>query len=108
MQDCLLTKTNLSLRVSTCLAGLMLQSLISLVFAAVMWVQVPQWANDWSQCSVDAPDVDCHWYVVAPDNTFGEGFSWEHAPWFSAEGLQDVANLKNTMTGIHRNATSET
>ena len=72
MQDCLLTNTNLSLRVSTCLAGLMLQSLISLVFAAVMWVQVPQWANDWSQCSVDAPDVDCHWYVVAPDNTFGD------------------------------------
>ena len=39
MQDCLLTKTNLSFRVSTCLAGLMLQSLFSLVFAAVMWVQ---------------------------------------------------------------------
>ena len=47
----------------------MLKALFSLVFAAVMWVQVPQWQPDWSQCSVDTPDVDCHWYVTAPDNT---------------------------------------
>ena len=45
----------------------MLKALFSLVFAAVMWVQVPQWQPDWSQCSVDTPDVDCHWYVTAPD-----------------------------------------
>ena len=67
----------------------MFKALFSLVVAAVMWVQVPQWQPDWSQCSVDTPDVDCHWYVTAPDNTFGEGFSWENAPWFSAEGLLD-------------------
>jgi len=24
---------------------------------------------------------------------FGEGFDWETAPWYSVEGLQDVANL---------------
>ena len=107
MQDCLPTGTNLSVRVSSCLAGLILKFLLSMFLASVMWVQVPQWQNDWSQCSVDAPDVDCHWYVVAPDNTFGEGFSWDQAPWFSAEGLQDVANLKNTMKGIHRKASSE-
>ena len=82
----------------------MLQALISLVLAAVMWVQVPQWESDWSQCSVDVPDVDCHWYVVAPDNTFGEGFSWSNAPWFSAEGLLDIGNLKNTMGNIHDEA----
>ena len=41
----------------------MLKALFSLVFAALMWVQVPQWQPDWSQCSVDTPDVDCHWYV---------------------------------------------
>lgn len=104
MQDCLLTKPNLSLRVSTCLAGLMLQSLFSLVFAAVMWVQVPQWANDWSQCSVDAPDVDCHWYVVAPDNTFGEGFDWATAPWFDVNGLHDIAQLQHTVDAIQAQA----
>ena len=82
----------------------MLQALASFVLAAVMWVQVPQWQNDWSRCAVDVPDVDCHWYVVAPDNTFGEGFSWENAPWFSAEGLSDVAKLSRTMPAIHQQA----
>ena len=24
---------------------------------------------------------------------FGDGFDWETAPWYSVEGLQDVANL---------------
>ena len=38
----------------------MLQALASFVLAAVMWVQVPQWQNDWSRCAVDVPDVDCH------------------------------------------------
>ena len=80
----------------------MLQSLFSVVLAAVMWVQVPQWEADWSQCSVEVPDVDCHWYVTAPDNTFGEGFSWGNAPWFSPEGLLDVAGLKNTMNTIQQ------
>ena len=84
----------------------MLKALFSLVFAAVMWVQVPQWEPDWSQCSVDTPDVDCHWYVTAPDNTFGEGFSWENAPWFSAEGLRDVGDLNKTMTTLHSQALS--
>ena len=42
----------------------MLTSFISLVLASVMWVQVPQWENDWSKCAVDVPDVGCHWYIV--------------------------------------------
>ena len=86
----------------------MLKALFSMLLAAVMWVQVPQWNSDWSMCAVDVPDVDCHWYVVAPDNTFGEGFSWANAPWFSAEGLQDVANLKGAMKGIHDKASAAT
>ena len=86
------------------LMSFMLRSLFSLVFAAVMWVQVPQWKSDWSKCAVDVPDVSCHWYVVAPDNTFGEGFDWASAPWFDANGLQDVAKLENTMQGIHQDA----
>ena len=86
------------------LMSFMLRSLFSLVFAAVMWVQVPQWKADWSKCAVDVPDVSCHWYVVAPDNTFGEGFDWASAPWFDANGLQDVAKLENTMQGIHQAA----
>ena len=86
------------------LMSFMLRSLFALVFAAVMWVQVPQWKADWSKCAVDVPDVSCHWYVVAPDNTFGEGFDWATAPWFDANGLQDVAKLENTMQGIHKEA----
>ena len=60
----------------------------------VMYVQVPQWAADWAVCAVDIPDAKCHWYVVAPDNTFGEGFDWENAPWFDANGLNDVAPMQ--------------
>ena len=82
----------------------MLRSIVSLFFAAVMWVQVPQWSNDWSKCAVDVPDTACHWYVVAPDNTFGEGFSWANAPWFSAEGLLDIGELTDTMNNIHLGA----
>ena len=53
--------------------------LTSMLIVAVMWVQVPQWADDWAGCAVDIPDAKCHWYVVAPDNTFGEGFDWERS-----------------------------
>ena len=60
----------------------------------VMYVQVPQWADDWAVCAVDIPDAKCHWYVMAPDNTFGEGFSWEEAPWFDANGLNDIAPMQ--------------
>ena len=60
----------------------------------VMYVQVPQWADDWAVCAVDIPDAKCHWYVMAPDNTFGEGFDWEEAPWFDATGLNDVAPMQ--------------
>ena len=31
---------------------------------------------------------------MAPDNTFGEGFDWETAPWFDANGLNDVAPMQ--------------
>jgi len=59
----------------------------------VMYVQVPQWADDWAVCAVDVPDAKCHWYVMSPDNTFGEGFDWEEAPWFDANGLNDIAPM---------------
>ena len=58
-----------------------------------LWIQVPQWKNDWSECAVDVPDSSCHWYVAAPDSTFGEGFSWENSPWFDANGLSDVPSI---------------
>ena len=60
----------------------------------VMYVQVPQWADDWAVCAVDIPDAKCHWYVMAPDNTFGEGFDWESAPRFDANGLNDIAPMQ--------------
>ena len=59
-----------------------------------LWIQVPQWEDDWSKCAVDVPDSACHWYVMAPDNTFGKGFSWEDAPWFDANGLNDVPPIQ--------------
>ena len=81
-------------------------SVISLSFAfpamahanhlPVMYVQVPQWADDWAVCAVDIPDAKCHWYVMAPDNTFGEGFDWQTAPWFDANGLNDVAPMQTS------------
>ena len=73
---------------------------MSLFFATILWVQVPQWQDDWSQCAVDVPDVACHWYITAPDSTLGEGFSWSNAPWFDAHGLQDIANIQNTVSNL--------
>ena len=69
-------------------------NILSLLFSSLLWVQVPQWNNDWSKCSVDVPDSSCHWYVAAPDNTFGDGFDWENAPWFDANGLSDIASIE--------------
>jgi len=75
-----------------------MKTILLMVVASVLWVQVPQWSDDWSKCSVDVPDAACHWYVSAPDNTFGKGFSWKDAPWFDANGLKDVAGIrKNTV-----------
>ena len=62
--------------------------------APVIWVQIPQWSDDWEKCAVDVPDAACHCYVAEADNTFGEGFDWETAPWYSAEGLHDVAPIQ--------------
>ena len=50
----------------------MIKALYSIMFAALMWVQVPQWSDDWSKCAVDVPDTACHWYITAPDSTMGE------------------------------------
>ena len=33
------------------------------------------------------------WYVAYPDNTFGDGFNWEKAPWFDVNGLNDIAKV---------------
>ena len=71
-----------------------LPSIASANHLPVMYVQVPQWADDWAVCAVDIPDAKCHWYVMSPDNTFGEGFDWEEAPWFDANGLNDVAPMQ--------------
>ena len=65
-------------------------NLLSLLLSSVLWVQVPQWSDDWLKCAVDVPDTSCHWYITSPDNTFGEGFDWASAPWFVANGLSDV------------------
>jgi len=66
---------------------------LSLLLSSVLWVQVPQWSDDWSKCAVDIPDASCHWYITAPDNTFGEGFDWASAPWFDANGLSEVPSI---------------
>ena len=69
-------------------------NLLSLLLSSVLWVQVPQWSDDWSKCAVDIPDASSHWYITAPDNTFGEGFDWASAPWFDANGLSDVPSIE--------------
>ena len=51
-----------------------IKALFSLMFAALMWVQVPQWSDDWSVCAVDVPDVACHWYITAPEK-------WHYGRW---------------------------
>ena len=73
----------------------MFTSLFSLFFSTLLWVQVPQWSDNWSKCAVDVPDTACHWYVVAPDNTFGKGFDWSTAPWFDANGLNDISKISS-------------
>ena len=75
------------------LYDLLMINLISILLSSVLWVQVPQWDNDWSKCSVDLPDASCHWYVASPDNTFGEGFDWASAPWFDVNGLNDIPSI---------------
>ena len=69
----------------------MIFNFFGFLFAALSFVQVPQWDNDWKECSVFVPDTACHWYVVNPDNTFGKGFSWITAPEYDVEALQDIA-----------------
>ena len=32
-------------------------NLLSLFLSSVLWVQVPQWSDDWSKCAVDIPDI---------------------------------------------------
>ena len=68
----------------------MVAGLFGFLFAGLSFVQVPQWDNDWTKCSVAVPDTACHWYVVNPDNTFGTGFSWITAPRFDVATLQDI------------------
>tara|TARA_Y100001933_G_C18854461_1_gene503193 strand:- start:569 stop:817 length:249 start_codon:yes stop_codon:yes gene_type:complete len=71
-----------------------MKHLLSIIIFLTMWVQVPQWENDWSKCAVDVPDSSCHWYIKSPDNTFGDGFDWEKAPWFDINGLNDIARIE--------------
>ena len=63
-------------------------------YAETLWVQVPQWSDDWEKCAVDVPDAACHWYVANADNTFGDGFDWESETWYSIEGLKDGAPIQ--------------
>ena len=54
-----------------------------------------QWSDNWSKCAVDVQMLVIG--IVASDNTFGKGFDWATAPWFDANGLNDVAKF-------HRNS----
>ena len=75
--------------VTTC-KSIVITGFLGVVFAMLSFVQVPQWDNDWTKCSVFVPDTACHWYVVNPDNTFGKGFSWITAPEFDVAALRDI------------------
>ena len=45
-----------------CFSFLFIFPSISLAYSQdpTLWVQVPQWENDWSECAVDIPDASCH------------------------------------------------
>ena len=73
----------------------MFPALFSFLFAMLTFVQVPQWDNDWTKCSVSVPYTACHWYVVNPDNTFGKGFSWITAPSYDVEASEASAFSTN-------------
>jgi hypothetical protein len=75
--------------VTTC-KSIVITGFLGVLFAMLSFVQVPQWDNDWTKCSVFVPDTACHWYVVNPDNTFGKGFSWITAPEFDVAALRDI------------------
>ncbi len=60
-----------------------------------------RYTDDWAVCAVDIPDAACHWYVANADNTFGEGFDWEDAPWFDVNGLNDVAPIQKETVVQH-------
>ena len=83
-------KTAKSGRIVSIREAIVIKSLLGMLFAALVFVQVPQWDNDWTKCSVSVPDTACHWYVVNPDNTFGKGFSWITAPEFDVAALNDI------------------
>ena len=83
-------KTAKSGRMVSIHEAVVIKSLLGMLFAALVFVQVPQWDNDWTKCSVSVPDTACHWYVVNPDNTFGKGFSWITAPEFDVAALNDI------------------
>ena len=73
-----------------------LDTIFSMLLGAILWVQVPQWSDDWAKCAVDVPDASCHWYVAAPDNTFGKGFDWANAPRCDAKGLKDIPAINKS------------
>ena len=68
---------------------------LSYHYFSLLWLQVPQWSNNWSKCAVEVPDNACNWYIVSPYNTFGKGFDWATAPWLDADGLNDVAEVSS-------------
>ena len=81
-------------------------SVISLSFAfpamahanhlPVMYVQVPQWTDDWAVCAVDIPDAKCHWYVMAPEGYIREKDSTgrQHLGSMQNYCLNDVAPMQ--------------
>ena len=75
-------------------SDLIRKEVFPLIILLSLWVQVPQWEDDWAKCAIDIPDSSCHWYVKSPDNTFGEGFDWKNASWFDVNGLNDISKIE--------------
>ena len=92
-QETITSKKKLSKRIRQ-LTSQIVEKIISLIILFALWVQVPQWDDDWSKCAVDVPDASCHWYIKSPDNTYGNGFDWKNAPWFDANGLNDIPRIE--------------
>ena len=70
----------------------------SIFFSRTLWVQVPQWNDDWPACSL--PDTSCHWYIVQADNILVMDLIGK-LPWYSIEGLQDMLIYDQTLESGH-------
>lgn len=84
---------------------IMTPKLLALMMVMVVLVQVPQWQETWTQCSIDAPDVDCHWYVTSEQLDADIVFDWQAEAWYETEKLISIGKLKTPISVLKKGQT---